>query len=369
MEKRSRSEAKKKTGTASGGYGGGGIGGLIVVGGALAITGLVAAFTIIKKRRKDVSMNSSTKPNHPSKDPTTTNNNNSNPKTEDQENQGLLYLVQTSSLCLADPEDSTTSATVNSCELIPPTPSLSQLVQEEKSITEIDGGEQISDILLSGDSHEENIQGDDDKNYFEERTIPLETPEGEKKENEASLSALEIEDALHMHAVEDKEGDDNEKEDKEEEEDIMEKVEENSEGTGQSSIELNTDTVWPAESIEGMAILEEEKQAERIAEKHETSKAGKQDYLNRSSNDNVHNDDCDPNEQKRKELKAKLWQKNETLAIKEATVNSSKLRVWFLSMLMLVLLLLSFSFAPHKALSMVLSLFSDIQSTVTNRSR
>lgn len=119
MEKKSRSGGKNKARTASGG----GIGGLIVVGGALAIAGLVAAFTI-KKRRKDANNNSSTKHNDPSKDPSI----NSHPKTEDQENQGLRYLVQASSLCLTDPDYFTTSANVDSCDSVPTTLSLIQVI-------------------------------------------------------------------------------------------------------------------------------------------------------------------------------------------------------------------------------------------------
>lgn len=247
-------------------------------------------------------------------------------------------------------------------------------MQKEKSTTEIDGGVKISNILLSRNSDEENIQGDDellgsvhDKNYFEEGTIPLDSTGGEKTKNEAAVGALVKEDDPQMHLVEEKErDDDDEEEEKEEEEDITDKVEENSEGTGQSSIELNTDTLWPEESIEETAKLEAAIQAERIAE-HKTSKAGEQDHLDRSSNNNVFSDDCDQNEKSSKKLKNVLWHKNERLAIEEATANPSKLRVWFLSMLMFVLLLLSVSFTPHKVMSMVLSLFSDIQSTVTNR--
>lgn len=73
MEKKSISRAKKKNQISI--ASGGGIGGLVMMGGALAIAGLVAAFTINKRRRHDNNYNSS-KPTD---------------NTEDQPSQGLHH--------------------------------------------------------------------------------------------------------------------------------------------------------------------------------------------------------------------------------------------------------------------------------------
>lgn len=88
MEKKRTREAKKKTQIAI--PCGGGIGGLVVVGGALAIAGLVAAFTFNRRRRNANNNNPTKLTDDASKDPI---------KTEDQPNQGqdLLHTSTNSS--------------------------------------------------------------------------------------------------------------------------------------------------------------------------------------------------------------------------------------------------------------------------------
>ncbi|KAF3436481.1 hypothetical protein FNV43_RR23573 [Rhamnella rubrinervis] len=334
MEKKSTRKAEKKTQISI--PGGGGIGGLVMVGGALAIAGLVAAFTFNKRRRHANNKNSTKLTDDASKHPI----NNCLIKTEDQPNQGKGLLHTSTNF-----HDSV---------------SIQCLILDEKPTTETDGQERISDILVtaSGDSEKERILvGDDsgvplDKDCLEDDPIPLKTTEGEKKEDELFPTPT--------LAVEEKQENDNG-------ECVVEKANESSENKGDSTIELNTGAI-----IEEEVKLEAANQAERITEEQElkTVKAGEHVNLNGNSNDNVFSDDHHPNENESwQESKTKiLWHTNRSMAINKLTVNSSKLRIWVLSMFMLVLLLLSFSFTPHKAVSFVLSLFSDFQSTVINRS-
>lgn len=194
---------------------------------------------------------------------------------------------------------------------------------------------QVSDD--SGVSHD---------NCLKEDLMPQKNRQGEKKEDESSSTpALAVEEKL--------DADDGEKQDADEVECIVDKAKESSEFTGDSSIELNIKAI-----VEDTVKLEAVKQAERTAEEQElkTMKLGKHIHLNGSINEFNNyasgNDHLLNKNENRPEFKTKiLWQMNQSLPINKPTASSSNLRIWVLSVLMLVLAVVFFH--PHKSVSVV----------------
>ncbi|XP_024026383.1 uncharacterized protein LOC21394401 isoform X2 [Morus notabilis] len=316
MENNGKGKGKKKTTQISAG---GDIGGLVVVGGALVIGGLLMAI-FASKRNKTRDSND--------KNPTTAatkvsqrSNGGWLKKREDHGSQGLRCLLQTSSSVALRLSSSSCAGHGSS--------TMGVITQVNRLTTESDGT-RISEMVLPDSQEKEIIKLSDDfgavqdEKYDNEDPVPTEITD-EVKNSEETSSADQDSD---MHSAEDGE---------DEEESVAENDNEGSDDTGHSSMESNTDTVWPAEMIEDtMPELEEASQPQRSGKEYKTGQTEKPTRFNSAS---VFNN--------------KASEENMTI-----NRQISKLWVRLLTLLMLVLYFLLIYPIPRKALSAVLLLFS-----------
>ncbi|GMY16971.1 glutamic acid-rich protein-like [Fagus crenata] len=372
---------KRKTQISLGG--GDGIGGMLVLGGALAVAGLIFFFTI-KNRRRDANK-------EPKIHKCVTKESKKN-FFEDEGSEGLrCFLSQTSS-----------STTHNSCFMRYGTSEISvahidpsetilvhtkSLIMEEKPMTEISKEKEDTlsgpqEIILSDDSKPESIASCDDCGVNQEcsllaseRTISIEktlekndfnfeamiTAKVEKQDEEyltAYAEEMAVQEDSPMQSAEEEEEKDEDDED-EEEEWAAEKGEESSEGTGYSSMESN-DEVWPAELITEKSsqelkkthrnfLLQNPQATTKEEEEDNTVKAEEYGSSDSSDDADIFNNSSDESDTTEEPVMSVREKK--PVMVKKQPAPSSQLRIWIFSMSLLVLLILLLSFTHPKAMS------------------
>ncbi|XP_041018218.1 glutamic acid-rich protein-like [Juglans microcarpa x Juglans regia] len=377
--------------------GGDGIGGVVVFGGALAIAGLIAVFAFKNRRMKDADNN----PRNPSDVSKESKNN----KREDEGSEGLRFISQTSyyASCLTSHGTPQTSVTqIDPCETLV---SAKSLIMEEKPRNEISeenedplsGHQEIVicdySTLESSDSCDdcgvmgkcslpvpespiliEETMVKNDSDMEENNSISIKTIEDEKA-NEPSLIVHAEDKAEHEKSTTQSDEEDSDEEsllykedeaeheksatqsDEEEEEErddeeggIVEEGEESSEGTtGDSSMESNTEAIWPAELI--LDSSQEMGQTDFIfqnavekteKEEDETAKLVKRDYFNSTENGYALKYEA-------AEKPPMIWKEtHKPVKVNNQPTRSSKLGMWVFSIIMLLLLLL-LAFNDQKA--------------------
>ncbi|XP_050263616.1 uncharacterized protein LOC126707917 [Quercus robur] len=275
-----------------------GIGGVLVLGGALALASLIAIFTI-KNRRRDAK-----KKPEVHKGVSNKSNGNFRRKKEDERREGLRFFSIDAPSTTRDSRHGTSEISVihidDPSELLVDTKSL---ILEEKPMTEI------------SDKKESTLSGHQESSLL------------------APGSPILIEEK-----------------DDEDEECAMEKGEEISKGTGDSSMESN-DEVWPAELIKeelseglnksnGSIIFQNPEETNE----EEDNTAKTEEYGSSSSCDDCDCDIFDDNS-------AENETTEELVMVNKQPARSSKMRFWIFSMLLLVLLMLLLSLNHHKAIS------------------
>ncbi|KAG6703991.1 hypothetical protein I3842_07G114300 [Carya illinoinensis] len=372
--------------------GGDGIAGVVVFGGALAIAGLIAVFTF-KKRRKDA--------DHNPRNPSDVSKESKNSKREDEGSEGLRFISQTPSLikdygsCLTSHGTPQTSVTqIDPCETLV---SAKSLMMEEKPVNEISEEKEDSlsghqEIVICNYSTLESIDSCDDCGVVGKYSLPVpESPilieetmvksDSDMEENN-SISIKTIEDekadeaSLIVHAEEkaehnksttqsdEEERDEeslliynldkaehgksatqsDEEEDRDDEEgSIVEEGEESSEGTtGDSSMESNTEAIWPAEFI-----LDSSQELERTdftfqntvekteEEEDETAKLVNHDYFNSTENGYALKYEA-------AEEPTMIWKEtHKPVKVNNQPARSLKFGIWIFSIMLLLLLLLA----------------------------
>ncbi|KAF5455296.1 hypothetical protein F2P56_024891 [Juglans regia] len=372
--------------------GGDGIGGVVVFGGALAIAGLIAVFAFKNRRMKEADINPRN-PNDVSKE-------SKNKKREDEGSEGLRFISQTSyyGSCLTSHGTPQTSVTqIDPCETLV---SAKCLIMEEKPRNEISEENEDSlsghqEIVIYDYSTLESIDSCDDcgvvgkcsllvsespilieetmvkndSDMEENNSISIKTIEDEKAD-EASLivhakdkaehekSTTQSDEYLLVYKEDEAEHEKSAAQSDEEEEErdyeeggIVEDGEESSEGTtGDSSMESNTEAIWPAELI--LDSSQELEQADFIfqnavekteEEEDETAKLVKRNYFNSTENGYALKYEA-------AEEPTMIWKEtHEPVKVNNQPARSSKLGIWVFSIMLLLLLLLLLAFNDQEA--------------------